>query len=102
MIRMLVCLAVVSFLILGAGYPFPLGPAAAYAEDDWKAEFDDVCGQTADATALPKDEVKGLVKRCDRLKRRIEKLDESTAKVYLKRLTMCRDRFVSVLESGPQ
>ena len=102
MTKMIVSLAVVSFLILATGYPSCLRRAAAYAEEDWKAEFDDICGQTSDAMALPKSAVKGLMERCDRLRPRIEKLDESTAKVYLKRLTMCRDLFVFVLESGTQ
>jgi len=102
MTNMIVCLAIVSSLILGTGYPSYLWTAIAYAEDEWKAEFDDICGRTSDAMALSKDEVKGLIERCDRLKPRIEKLDESTAKVNLKRLKMCRDLFVFVLESGPQ
>jgi hypothetical protein len=40
------------------------------------------------------------IRRCDRLKPRIEKLDESAAKVYLKRLRTCRDLFVFMLESS--
>ena len=102
MTSMIVCLAMVSSLVLGTGYPSSLWTAVAHAEDEWRAEFDDICGRTSDAMALSKDEVKGLIERCDRLKPRIEKLDESTAKVYLKRLTMCRDLFVFVLESGPR
>jgi len=98
--KMMVCLAIVSFLVLGTGYPISLRMAAADAEDGWKAEFDDICGRTSDAMALSKDEVKGLIERCDRLQPRIEKLDESAAKVYLKRLKMCKDLFVFVLESG--
>jgi len=100
--RMIVCLAMVSSLILGTGYPAPVGPAPVYAADDWKSEFDDICGHTSDAMTLAKDEVKGLIERCDRLKPRIEKLDESAAKVYLRRLKTCRDLFVFVLESGPK
>jgi hypothetical protein len=102
MTRRIVCLAIVSFLVLGTGYPFHPAATAAYAADEWKAEFDDICGRTPDSMALSKDEVKGLIERCDRLKPRIEKLDESTAKVYQKRLKMCRDLFVFVLESRPQ
>lgn len=92
-------LVLVSSLILGTGYSSHLWSSAAYAVDDWKAEFADVCGWTTDSMALSKDEVKVLIERCDKLKPRIEKLDESTAKVYLKRLQMCRDLFVYVLES---
>ena len=49
--------------------------------------------------ALPGTEVRALIERCDRLKPRIEKLEESEAKVYLKRLRMCKDLFVFVLEN---
>lgn len=99
MTNMLVCLAIVSSLILGTGYPCKLWPAAACAVDEWKNEFDDICGWTTDSMTLSQDELKGLIDRCDRLKPRIEKLDESAAKVYLKRLKMCKDLFVYVLES---
>jgi hypothetical protein len=46
--------------------------------------------------------LKGLIERCEKLRPRIEKLDESAAKVYLKRLQMCKDLFVFVLESPPR
>ncbi len=72
------------------------------AEQDWKAEFDDICSKTNYAMSLTKDEIKSLIKRCDNLKPAIEKLDESAKKVYLKRLQMCRDMFVFTLESKEQ
>jgi hypothetical protein len=72
----------------------------AYAEDNWKTEFDDLCSKTDDSPSLAKDEVKNLIVRCDALKPRIEKLEESPRKVYLKRLQACRDLFVFALESG--
>ncbi len=49
--------------------------------------------------ALPMDELKGLVSRCDKLKPRIEKLDESQRKVYSRRLQVCRDLYQFVIES---
>jgi hypothetical protein len=71
----------------------------AYAQDNWKAEFDDVCSQTQDAMALSAEELKRLVARCDAIKLQIEKLpDESQRKVTLKRLQMCRDLFDFVLQ----
>jgi hypothetical protein len=97
--RTVVWLAVVSSLVLGAElYVHPrTGPVCA--QEDWKAEFDDVCSKTTDSMALTKAELKGLIERCDKLKPRIERLDESAAKVYLKRLKMCRDLYVFVLET---
>ncbi len=83
--------------------PAPFAPLSGplHAAEDWQAEFVDICSKTEDPMALPKDEIKKLIERCDKLKPRIEKLDESTRKVYLKRLQMCRDLFVFVLESQP-
>lgn len=71
----------------------------AHAQEDWRKDFDDVCSKTQDAMVIPSEELKSLVDRCDRLKPQIEKLDESQRKVYLKRLQMCRDLYVFVLES---
>ncbi len=78
-------------------------PPTAYtanAQEDWRMEFDDICSKTADVMTLKQPELKSLIERCDRLKPRLEKLDESAAKVYLKRLRMCRDLYVFVLESS--
>jgi len=86
------------FLFGSALFPHPV--SKAYAEDKaWKAEFDDICSKTADPMALSKAEVQGLIDRCEKLKPVIEKLDETTAKVYLKRLKQCKDLFVFVLET---
>lgn len=74
----------------------------ANAEQDWKAEFDDICSKTNDAMSLTKEEIKSLVERCDKLKPIIEKLDESVKKVYLKRLQMCKDMLVFIIESKEQ
>jgi len=76
--------------------------AAASGEQDWKQEFDGVCAMTQDAMALSIEELDSLIKRCDALKSRIEKLDESTRKVYLRRLERCRDLYLFVLDSKRQ
>jgi hypothetical protein len=87
-----------------SGYEWPakrghalLGIASA--QEDWRQEFEVVCSQTQDAMALSAEELSGLIERCDKLKSRIEKLDESARKVYLKRLQLCRDLYVFVIES---
>lgn len=74
-------------------------PAAAIAQDDWKKEFEDICSQTQDSMSFTPEELKGLVSRCDALRPRIEKLDESQKKIYLKRLHMCRDLYAYALEA---
>jgi hypothetical protein len=79
-----------------------LAQAPAQAVQDWKKEFEDICGKTQDAMALPVEELKTLVARCDKLKPQIEKLDESQRKVYSRRLQVCRDLYQFVIESRPQ
>jgi hypothetical protein len=74
----------------------------AVVQDDWKTEFEDICSKTQDSMAFTTDELKSLVDRCDALKPRIEKLDETQKKVYLKRLQMCRDLLVFVMQSRPE
>jgi len=75
------------------------GPARALAEEDWRGEFDALCARTDDAMALPVDELRALVARCDALAPRLRALDESTRKVFGRRLQQCRDLFRFVLES---
>jgi hypothetical protein len=83
----------------------PMGSIApAFAEtaspqENWKGEFEDICAKTQDAMTYSERELKDLIARSDRLKPFIEKLDESQRKVYRKRLAMCRDLFVFVLET---
>jgi hypothetical protein len=96
---------VLAFTVLSAlvpaagagGHALAQAPAAAAA--DWKKEFEEVCAKTQDAMALPLDELKSLVARCDRLKPQIERLEESQRKVYSRRLQVCRDLYQFVLES---
>ena len=71
----------------------------AHALEDWRKEFDDICGKTQDAMTFNPEELKGLVTRCDTIRPLIEKLDETQRKVYLRRLQMCRDLFAFALES---
>jgi len=92
--------------VLGAGVALGVGAASsvlaqgpAAATQDWKKEFEEICAKTQDAMALPMDELQGLVSRCDKLKPRIEKLDESQRKVYSRRLQVCRDLYQFVIES---
>jgi hypothetical protein len=87
------------FSATGDWVPAFLQGRLAYAQEDWRKEFDDVCSKTQDAMVIPSGELKNLVDRCDKLKPQIEKLDESQRKVFLKRLQMCRDLYSFVLES---
>jgi hypothetical protein len=71
----------------------------ASAEDSWRKEFDEVCSRTQDAMVLTTEELRNLVGRCDALKPVIEKLEESHRKVILRRLQMCRELYLFVLET---
>ncbi len=82
-----------------AGLKFLDSPSVAAADEDWKKEFDDLCAKTQDAMAYSPDELKGFIDRCDKLKPKIEALDETQRKVYMKRLQRCRDLFSFTLES---
>ncbi|MBI5074737.1 MAG: hypothetical protein HZB62_06175 [Nitrospirae bacterium] len=73
--------------------------AAAFGQDDWKAEFDDICAKTDQAMTLPKEELVSLVERCDKLKLRIEQLEETQKKVYLRRLQLCRNLFAFTIDT---
>jgi hypothetical protein len=97
-------IALAAALVVFAGAPvfsdgMGASAAAASTQDDWKKEFEDICSKTQDSMSFTPDELKSLVGRCDALKLRIEKLDETQKKVYLKRLQMCRDLLAFVLES---
>ena len=79
--------------------PLPFGPSASLAQEEWKAEFDAVCSKTDVAMTLSVGELKDLIERCVQLEKRIEAQDESTRKVYLRRLQMCRDLYKYLLET---
>jgi hypothetical protein len=86
--------------------PFPGGGdgcfsplRSAYGEENWKKEFEEICGNTDDSMKLSQDELKKLIAGCDRLRPAIESLEETPRKVYLKRLQMCRGLLIFVLES---
>jgi hypothetical protein len=74
-------------------------PGVAHAQEDWKKEFEDICGKTQDAMMFNLEELRSLIGRCDKIRPLIEKLDETQRKIYLRRLQMCRDLFSFALES---
>src|SRR5271166_901782 len=76
--------------------------AQTRAPEVWRKEFDDICSKTEDAMTFSQDELTDLIRRCDALAPRIEKLDESRKKVYTGRLRMCRGLYAYVLDSKKQ
>jgi hypothetical protein len=99
MTRTVTLLAIMCLVIVGPVLSPSPQAAAAVVQEAWKADFDDICAKTENPLALTTEELKSLIARCDKLKLRIEQLDESAAKVYLKRLKMCRDLYMFSLES---
>lgn len=71
----------------------------ALPEEEWRPEFEAVCGKTDVSMTLSKEELRDLIARCEKLESRIGAEEESLRKVYLRRLKMCRDLFAYVLES---
>ena len=69
----------------------------AYAQQDWKQEYADVCAKTQNAMTLTSEELKDYIDRCDTIQDRINELEgpqgASEKKVYTKRLKMCRDLY---------
>lgn len=73
-----------------------------YGDVAWRTDFDIACAQSNDAMALSIPELKKLIEQCDRLQRIIEVQEETIRKVFLKRLQLCKNLYVFVLESKTQ
>jgi hypothetical protein len=89
-------------LILAGWLSLFITMQAAYGEDAWRTDFDAACAQSNDAMALSMTELKKAIDQCDRLQKIIETQEETVRKVYLKRLQMCRNLYVFVLETKTQ
>ena len=72
---------------------------AAGGEENWRATFDDLCAQSNEAMALSVGELNTLIEKCNKLQKVIETEDETVRKVYLKRLQLCKNLYVFVLET---
>jgi uncharacterized membrane protein len=94
--------AMLKILILAGCLSLCITLQAAYGEDVWKADFDAACAQSNEAMALSVTELKTLIEKCDRLQKIIETQDETVRKVYLKRLQLCKNLYVFVLETKVQ
>jgi len=85
--------------LLSACFILCLAVPAVYGENAWRMEFDETCSKTTDSMMLSVDELTTLIQKCDRLQKVIETEDETVRKVYLKRLQMCRNLYVFVLDT---
>jgi len=89
-------------LVLAGCLSLFLALQAAYAEDAWRTDFDAACAQSNEAMALSIPELKKQIEQCGRLQKIIETQEETIRKVYLKRLQMCRNLYLFVLEAKMQ
>ena len=71
---------------------------SAESAEQWRVEFDTICGQTDNAADMTVNDLKKALEKCDALKPKIEALEATPRKVYLKRLQMCRNLFTYLLE----
>ena len=95
-----VCYYLLLALMLTSGFQTVYRGEAlsAGAEESWKTEFERVCGQTDNAADMTVEELKKALAECDALQPKIEALEATPRKVYLKRLQMCRNLFAYLLE----
>jgi hypothetical protein len=85
-----------------AGPLFPAaGAAVVWAAEtpEWRKEYDDVCGRTAESEQMSEDELVTLIDRCAKLRPYVEKLEATERKIMLRRLQLCCDLYRFVLES---
>jgi len=70
-----------------------------WSEDDWRAQFDETCGKTDVAMTLSESELVSLTEACDRLEKVIEGLESPERKVFRRRLQLCKNLYLFVLET---
>ncbi|HIJ86255.1 MAG TPA: hypothetical protein HPP97_01065 [Desulfuromonadales bacterium] len=69
------------------------------ADPPWRIEFDETCANTASAMDFSQAQLQTLITRCEKLQKAVEQLDESTRKVFLKRVLMCKNLYQFVLDT---
>lgn len=74
----------------------------AYANENWMAEFDYVCGKTEESMDMSIEELKDMVDRCKRLKPLIENSEHPQKKILLKRLENCKKLYIYMIDVRTQ
>jgi len=85
-------------LSLGCLLTFSAVPAAVAAET-WKATFQEVCGKVDASQTLSVKEIEALIVEADKLAPEIQKSDDPSKKIYLKRLKNCRSVYEFMVDS---
>ena len=92
------------FSVMGGCYIIgnSINPVFAQEQVDWKQEYADICAKTQNSMELSVAELKDRIERCDKLQKRINKLEGPGAnterKIFTKRLKMCRELYQFALE----
>jgi len=91
---------VCSLVILVTALLLCVSPQNGFCADPpWRVEFDETCANTSAAMDFSELELQALITRCEKLQKAIEQLDESTRKVFLTRILMCKNLYQFVLAS---
>jgi len=98
-VAVLLSMGLALYSVRAIGGPSASAAQADAAQESWQKEFDSICAQTEDAMTFSQAELTDLIRRCDNLQPRIEKLDESRKKVHLERLRKCRGLYAYVLDA---
>lgn len=85
-------------LIVLGGCLWQVSPCAA--SDEWRSEFDRICGVVEKAGELSSTELSQLITDSNTLEKRIETEGGKEKKLYLFRLKKCRNFFQFILESN--
>jgi hypothetical protein len=88
--------AVMVLLLFGFG-----GADLAAADvDEVKREFAEICADSTNGGSLGKEQLQSYLARCDKLEARIEKLEDTDRRFYLRRLKSCRDLYQFMLDTA--
>ncbi|MFZ4855769.1 MAG: hypothetical protein ACOYL3_05175 [Desulfuromonadaceae bacterium] len=78
---------------------FAVPPYGICGDPPWRVEFDETCANTSSAMDFSLTELQALITRCEKLQKAMDQLDESTRKVFLKRVLMCKNLYQFVLDA---
>lgn len=73
-------------------------PAASGAET-WKEAFENICSKVEVSQTLSIKDLEALIAQSDKLTPEIQKSDDPSKKVYLRRLKNCRSMFEFAIDS---
>lgn len=69
-----------------------LFPFTSYADETaWRKEYNSICGNRQEAVVLSKEELVSLIDKCDHLLYVINASENPRKKIYIFRLTKCRN-----------